>query len=93
MTGEWNGKERRTAAPEYAHVAGLERRMERFETALFALTAENEFGRPGLVVTADRLDAHLDTICRVARWFKATVLGLLAGGASLAAIGKHIGWW
>lgn len=67
----------------------LDLRMERFETAMFARNADNEFGRPGLMVTADRLDNHLDALCKAARFFK-WIVGIVAG---CAGFGKALGWW
>lgn len=89
----WDGCERRRDDAVRAQIGDLDRRMDRFETALFATDENNEFRRPGLVVTANRLDAHLDAICKAAKFAKALVLGLLAGAASVAAIGQSMGWW
>lgn len=92
-SSNWDGSERRRDDAVRTQIEDLDRRMRRFETALFSRDEENEFGRPGLVVTADRLDAHLDALCQAAKFAKALVLGLLAGGASVAAIGQSLGWW
>lgn len=89
----WSGPERRAPDCVHARITKLDERMDRFETAMFAPDSDNEFGRPGLMRTADRLDSHLDTLCKVASWAKAAILGILAAGASMAAIGNSLGWW
>lgn len=90
---EWAGNERRALDCVHARITKLDERMNRFETAMFAPDEHNEFGRPGLMRTADRLDSHLDALCKFAKFAKALVLGLLAGAASIAAIGQSLGWW
>lgn len=89
MATQWDGTERRRDDPVKERIDRLDRRMDRFEVAMFARDSNNDFGRPGLMVTADRLDNHLDALCKAARFAKWFV-GIVAG---MAGIGKALGWW
>lgn len=89
MASDWDGKERRKQSREYMHIAGLDKRMDRFEVAMFAHDKNNEFGRVGLMTTADRLDSHLDTLCSVAQGVK----WIVAVGVPLLSATKLLGWW
>jgi len=81
------------AAEAKSGVDEVSRKIDRFDEVIFSRTKENQFGRPGLLVTAERLDNHLDAMCSLAKWAKATIVGTVATFAAVVSVGKSLGWW
>lgn len=91
---DWNGDERRLETTKMREqIAALNKRMARFEVAMFARDDDNEFGRPGLMVTADRLDNHLDALCKAWKFGRALVIGVFSSFVAILSLGKWLGWW
>ncbi len=67
--------------------------LDRFDTALFATDTENENGQRGLMVIGKRLDAFMDIACLTWKVLKGIAATVVAGLASLGAVGKAFGWW
>ncbi|MCC6531513.1 MAG: hypothetical protein IT531_03110 [Burkholderiales bacterium] len=99
MSSNYCGPERRDPGDVHGRMTKIEdalrttnSRLDRFDTAMFAKDSDNEFNRPGLVITADRLDKHLDTICKVAVFLKNVAIGVFGAAASAATLAKAMGW-
>lgn len=75
-----------------AEFCELKTSVKRIETAIFARDDDNEFQTPGLMVSAKRLNDHIDAVCTIARWARNFVVGTLAIAAPIVAIGKTMGW-
>lgn len=107
MDRDYDGPERRDPSCVSARLARVERaladaastssgnaqKLGRIETAIFAETDDNEFGRPGLLVTARRLDAHMDTMCKLASLLKTGAITVVSICAGVVTIGKTLGWF
>lgn len=64
----------------------LESAYQRVDTALFAENTDNEFQQMGVMTTMKRLDAHLDTLCTLAKAFKAGFKGVAATAAFVLTV-------
>ena len=70
--------------------------LGRLESAMFARDADNEFQSIGVMTIMQKVDRHLDVICRLANWAKISVkwgVGTLTALAGLLAAGRAAGWW
>ena len=70
--------------------------VKRQDVALFAKSEDNEFESLGIMVIMRKFDAHLNTLCGMARLCRkvATVsFSLAAGLAGTIAAGSAAGWW
>jgi len=71
----------------------LKLQHNKLETALFAKDNNNEFGMPGLMVSMQKVDKHIDVTCNIAIWLRRLIVGMLGLGAPAAAIGHYFKLW
>ena len=68
----------------------------RMDTALFARDADNEFGCAGVMTVMQKIDQHIDTLCKVASGVRKVVkfgFWAVTGAAGTVAAMKAAGWW
>lgn len=68
------------------------KKINSIHTALFAETADNEHGQPGLMHTARRIEQHIDYVCTVAKWVRAAVIAVATTVTALVGAAHAIGW-
>ncbi len=60
-------------------------------TALFAPDDDNENKQPGLMTTAQHLEAHIAAVCKITKWVRNGILAICALIVSVAGAAKAMG--
>lgn len=68
-----------------------EAKLDQVHLALFAKDDDNENGQRGLMHTAQRIEQHIDTVCKLARWARNSIVAIAGLIAAVGAAAKAVG--
>jgi len=74
-------------------VSKMELDMTDLKVAMFAPNENNANNTPGVMTTMKKLDAHLDALCRFAKWGKALALLIVTLLFPTLYFLRQMGWW